>query len=222
MIALPVIYSMSGCRYEPRDGATPRSRINDESEYGAPVSARMNDRSGQTTMKVPPHIKAFWDDFLRTDFGRTGGDRTFEGSFQIGSNKDEADEGAKLILTGEKTATSSLLWTLEANGEPPPKLGGLYVVEGGSGAPTAVIRTLWVEALRFADIDAQFARDYAECDGTLEGWYRVFGAYYAEECAAMQRELTGETPWFVSASKSFILSSRRARTGSPNPPPETD
>ena len=145
-------------------------------------------------MEIPTHLRTFWENFLQTDSRGSEALDNFEGSFQIGADKHEADEGARLILSGEKTATSSLLWTLERNQEPLPKVGGLYVVEDGSRAPVCLIETTWVDTIRFGDVEAEFARDYSECDGTLEDWYRVFGAYCRTECTAMNRELTDETP----------------------------
>ena len=105
-----------------------------------------------------------------------------------------ANEGARLILSGVKTATSILLWELQKNDEPLPKVGDLCVVEDGSGNPVCVVETIWVDIIRFGDVDDSFARDYSETDGTLKDWYRVFGEYYSEKCALMNRELTGETP----------------------------
>ena len=115
-------------------------------------------------------------------------------SFQIGSNRNTADEGARLILSGEKTATSSLLWEHESNGEPLPSVGSLSVVEDGERRPVCVVRTTWVEVIPFGEVDASFARDYSETDGTLENWYEVFGDYYANMCESMGRNLSEDTP----------------------------
>lgn len=118
----------------------------------------------------------------------------FQASYQIGYDEDDANEGAELILDGEKTATSMLLWELKNCGDPLLKEGDLCVIEDGKGSPVCVVQTTWVETIRFGDIDAGFARDYSETDGTLEAWYAVFGEYYAEECSAMGRTLTNDTP----------------------------
>ena len=148
----------------------------------------------KSVMKIPDHIKLFWRGFLNSDSCPNNANDLFQASYKIGSNESGANEGAKLILSCEKTATSRLLWDLEKNGEPLPKVGDLCVIEDGSGKPVCVVQTTWVETIRFRDLDAGFARDYSETDGTLEDWYRVFGEYYSEECTAMNRVLTDETP----------------------------
>ena len=145
-------------------------------------------------MKIPDHIELFWRGFLNSDSCPNNANDFYQTSYQIGSDESDANEGAKLILSGEKTATSILLWELEENDELLPKVGDLCVIEDGSGKPVCVVQTTWVETIRFSDVDADFARDYSETNGTLEDWYRVFGEYYSEECTAKNQELTSETP----------------------------
>jgi len=145
-------------------------------------------------MKIPDHIETFWRDFTDSDSCPNNANELFQASYQIGSDESDANEGAKLILSGEKTATSILLWDLEVNNEPLPKVGDLCVIEDGGGKPVCVVQTTWIETIRFGDVDTDFARDYSETDGTLEDWHKIFDEYYSEECTAMNRELTDETP----------------------------
>lgn len=145
-------------------------------------------------MRIPNHIETFWKEFLDSEVSPESANDYFLESFQIGSNRDEADEGAKLILSGEKTATSSLLWERESSGELLPWVGALSVVEDGEHRPVCVIRTTWIEVIPFGEIDASFACDYSETDGTLESWYEVFGDYYSDVCESMGRRLSEETP----------------------------
>lgn len=145
-------------------------------------------------MKIPDHIKTFWQDFSGSAAAPDNAEDLFQAGYQIGSDESDANEGAKLILNGEKTATSSLLWNLQQNSEALPRVGDLCVIEDGKGEPVCVVQTNWVEIIRFADVDAGFARDYSETAGTLEDWHQVFGEYYGEECADMGRELTDDTP----------------------------
>ena len=148
----------------------------------------------ESVVKIPDHIKIFWHGFLNSDSCPNNANDLFQASYQIGSDEHDANEGAKLILSGEKIATSTLLWYLEENDEPLPKVGDLCVIEGGSGKPVCVVQITWVKTIRFGDVDARFARDYSETDGSLEEWYSVFRGYYSVECTAMNRVLTDETP----------------------------
>ncbi len=145
-------------------------------------------------MKIPDHIETFWRSFINSDSCPNNANDLFQASYQTGSDENDANEGAKLILRGEKTATSTLLWGLEENNEPLPKVGDLCVIKDGSENPVCIVQTTWVETIQFGEVDADFARDYSETDGTLEGWIKIFREYYSEECTAMNRELTEETP----------------------------
>ncbi len=118
----------------------------------------------------------------------------FDVSFRIGITDETADEGVRLILSGEKTATSSLLWEYEESGKPLPYVGALSVLEDGAGNPVCVIETNWVEIIPFDEIDAKFARDYSETDGTLEHWREVFWDYYSEECEKSGWKMLQTTP----------------------------
>ena len=145
-------------------------------------------------MKIPDHIEAFWRGFLNSNSCPKNANDLFQAAYQIGEDEEDANDGAKLVLSGKKTATSSLLWELEENDEPLPKVGDICVIENGMRTPVCVVQTTWVDTIRFGDVDASFALDYSETDGTLEDWYKVFGDYYSEECVAMDRELTKDTP----------------------------
>ena len=145
-------------------------------------------------MNVPDHIEAFWRRFLNSDSCPENARDLFQASYQIGDDEEDASAGAALILSGEKTATSSLLWALEESGEALPETGDLCVIEDGKGRAVCVVQTTWVKTIRFSEVDAGFAQDYSETDGTLEDWYKVFGDYYSEECASIGRKLTADTP----------------------------
>ena len=126
-------------------------------------------------MAVPHHIKAFWGEFLDSQSAPHDANDRFYESFRIGLDDQTADEGARLILGKQKTATSSLLREYESSGKVLPPLGNLSVVENGRRAPVCVVKTTWIDIVRFDDIDAQFAFEYGEGDRTLEGWRKFSG-----------------------------------------------
>lgn len=143
---------------------------------------------------VPQHIEAFWGGFLASQSApNDAGDRFYE-SFRIGLDDETAEEGARLIISGQKTATSSLLWQYESSGKALPPLGNLSVVENGRRAPVCIVQTTWMEIIRFEDVDAQFAFEYGEGDRTLEGWRKMFWDYYSNACAALGREMSPDAP----------------------------
>ncbi len=144
-------------------------------------------------MGVPNHIEAFWRRFLDSRTGPKDANERFYESFRVGNDDESANEGARLILSNEKCATSSLQWEYEDCGKPLPRVGALSVVEDARRRPQCVVETTWVEVIPFGEVDATFAYDYGEGDRTLEGWYRVFGPYYAELCEETGRELSSHT-----------------------------
>ena len=143
---------------------------------------------------IPPHIQAFWDAYLRSGLAPLDASERFLESFSIGANSDDAAAGAKEIVTGRKTATSSLLWEIEAEDLPMPYVGALSVLEDGASNPVCVVESTWVEVLSYGDVDADFARDYGETDGTLDDWRRVFSPYYQYACSQLGRTFSDQTP----------------------------
>lgn len=143
---------------------------------------------------VPQHIETFWGGFLGSQSAPNDANDRFYESFRIGLDDETAEEGARLILSRQKTATSSLLWEYESSGKALPPLGNLSVVENGRRAPVCIVQTMWIEIIRFDDVDAQFAFEYGEGDRTLEGWRKMFWSYYSHACAALGREMSSNAP----------------------------
>ena len=90
-------------------------------------------------MEIPSHVRAFWGEFLGSLSDPADAELRYYNTCRIGSTEADADEGAQLILRGEKIATSSLLWEYEATGKPLPKVG--FAIPGVVGDAQTVIRT---------------------------------------------------------------------------------
>lgn len=136
----------------------------------------------------------FWADFLKQHSKPAAARARFYESFRIGESVAAADEGARLILTGAKTASSSLLWEYQATGRPPAKKGSLSILLDGRDAPLAVVETTWLKLQPFEQVEAPFARDYGEWDGTLATWREKCWAFYAPQCAALGRAPSPSMP----------------------------
>jgi uncharacterized protein YhfF len=91
-------------------------------------------------------------------------------AWSFGDNSALADQLLDLVLTGTKTATSSLVAEYDAETEPMPKAGDLSILLDGAGAPRALIRTTWVEVVPFGEVDEEFAAAEGEDDRTLASW----------------------------------------------------
>jgi uncharacterized protein YhfF len=101
-------------------------------------------------------------------------------AFSFGKTAEQADELAALVRTGTKTATSMLLWELEAEGRPLWRVGDRATVLDGAGRPVCVIETTELAVKPFNAVDHEFARDYGEGDCSLAWWRRVMLTYYSE------------------------------------------
>ena len=136
--------------------------------------------------------RAFWQQYLESLPDPGAAERRFYECFRIGDSAESADAGAELIRSGAKTATSALLWEYRASGQTPPAPGALSIVQNGRGNPVCIVETREVETRCFADVDADFARDYGEWDGTLMTWRERCWDYYSACCRRLGQEPSGE------------------------------
>ena len=95
----------------------------------------------------------------------------------------DMDETARLVLTGDKRATTALLAAYAADREPLPQVGQRSLVRDGRGRDIAIIETTRTETRRYADVDEAYARVEGEGDKTLACWQGVHWAYLTSECA---------------------------------------
>ena len=79
---------------------------------------------------LTPDQAAFWAAFLASPAAPPDADARFHSVFAIGSG---SDAGATLILSGVKTATSSLPAEFQDIAPPPP--GSLSLLTGAGGRP---------------------------------------------------------------------------------------
>ncbi len=138
-------------------------------------------------------LVAFWHaylDSLPANAGRPAGYT----AWSFGHDADDADELGDLVKRGVKTATCSLMWTLEAEKNPLPQVGELSIVLDGIGDPLCIIETTELQVKAYQDVDAQFAGDEGEGDRSLAYWREVHWRYFAEECAAIGREPSLDMP----------------------------
>jgi uncharacterized protein YhfF len=91
-------------------------------------------------------------------------------AWSFGGDPGEADALLSLVLTGAKTATSSLRADYGAEGEQLPQYGSLSIVVDSADRPRALLRTTDVRIVPLADVDAAHARAEGEGDGSLEHW----------------------------------------------------
>lgn len=96
-------------------------------------------------------------------------------------NQADANECARLVLSGQKRATAPSLWSFESRGEPLPRVGDLHVITDWAGEAQCIIRITGVELVPLDRITEEHARAEGEGDGTLAWWHDAHWAYYHRE-----------------------------------------
>jgi uncharacterized protein YhfF len=131
---------------------------------------------------LTPDQAAFWAAFLASPTAPADADARFHSVFAIGSG---SDTGATLILSGVKTATSSL--PSDFQGIAPPTPGSLSLLTGAAGRPMGVVETLSMTPLTLSQMDDSFSAAYAEwpdhtsfVQGMIEWYQSVDPGFTAE------------------------------------------
>jgi uncharacterized protein YhfF len=136
--------------------------------------------TGQTAADLHA-VARMWRDYVSA----SGYDGALTFTYAFGDSPELADELADLVRRGRKRATASLLAELEHDEEPVPAVGDRCVVLDGQGQPVAVVRTTEVVIKPLAGVDAAFARDEAEGDGSLGVWVDGHHRYFRRRCESL-------------------------------------
>jgi uncharacterized protein YhfF len=95
-----------------------------------------------------------------------------------------ADELIDLVLAGTKRATASSVEHLEADGEPVPQVGGLWIATDGSMRPRALLETTGVRIGPLSSVDDAFAWDEGEGDRTRDYWLDAHTRHFSRTLPA--------------------------------------
>ncbi len=112
----------------------------------------------------------------------------------FGDSPELARQLGELVRQGRKTATAGLLWSWEEEDEGLPAVGQQEVIIDWAGKPLAVIEFTEVTVVPFLRVDAEFARDEGEGDGSLAFWRAAHRSFFARECARLGRQQTDDPP----------------------------
>jgi uncharacterized protein YhfF len=127
-----------------------------------------------------PAVDAFWQAFCQVH-GEIPAETPYE-AWYFGDSPELAQELAALVLSGVKTATASLYWEYEAEGEALPQVGGYSVITAFDGGPLGVIQTVEVRTLPFDQVEPAFAADEGEGDLSLEYWRGAHWRFFGRAC----------------------------------------
>lgn len=120
------------------------------------------------------------------------------GSIKFGSSPSDINELAGKVITGDKTATSSLydyhLKGLKKSG----KVGECFSILNSSDEEVALIKIERIEIIKFGEITDEFAIE--EGDGSFDNWLSIHQPYYSKLLCNIGKELNDETllvcEWF--------------------------
>lgn len=115
--------------------------------------------------------------------------------WHFGDTEEGARKLARLVRSGVKTATSGLVWELEAVGHGVPDEGDVVVVVDLEQNPYCIIEITETEVIPFGEIvDEQFAIDYGEGDTSLNSWKEASWPNYSEACKRLGRKPSKDMP----------------------------
>ncbi|HET9232567.1 MAG TPA: ASCH domain-containing protein [Candidatus Eisenbacteria bacterium] len=114
------------------------------------------------------------------------------GSF--GDSPELSRELLALVRQGRKTATASLVWEWEAEGQTLPVSGDVEIVLDWDGNPVMVIEYTTVDVKPFLEVTEDFAFDEGEGDRTLASWREGHWAFFTRACGALGKIPTEDMP----------------------------
>jgi len=138
-------------------------------------------------MRTQEALERFWKSFLDT---LPAGERPARGwadAWSFGNSPEMADELLALVLQGEKTATSGLKWSYEAEDDALPEAGQYHILLDGGGMPRAVIEIVEVRVQPFRAVEEEIAFEEGEGDRSLSFWRQGHWRFFAQECRLIER-----------------------------------
>ena len=141
-----------------------------------------------------PAVKQFWQRYLESQPDQPTLPAEPAGVWGFGDSPAMADELGALVRQGVKTATCSLLWEYEADGEVIPQVGEQNIILDGAGQPLCVIETTEIEIKPYNEVDAQFAYDEGEGDRSLAYWRDAHWHFFSRSCERIKRPISETMP----------------------------
>lgn len=132
---------------------------------------------------MEPAAEKFWQRYLDTLPAGHPHRRSKPDAFSFGDSPVLANELGELVRAGKKRATASLPVEFTSQGIPLPAVGDLGIVLLGDGKPVALIELTSVRHLAFQAVDAAFAAEEGEGDGSLAWWQTAHRGYFGRIAA---------------------------------------
>ena len=136
-------------------------------------------------------INNFWKEFLlKTNRDK---DTKYVDCFHFELTEKWANELLRLVLIGQKRATSSSLLAYQINGDRIPQVGDFSIVTDWEGIPKCVIETTDVTIIPFKDITFDICKREGE-DDDLESWRKAHISFFSSEGSELGYTFTEDMP----------------------------
>ncbi len=137
-------------------------------------------RPNQAAAPFLSQMEDFWIAFCK-NHGTFG---VMPGTTEFGDTPAMKNELCDLVLAGRKRATASLAFWYGWDRASLPKPGDFTIMLDGAGTPRGVIETMEAREGPLHSVDAQFAADEGEGDGSLEYWLAEHRRFFTNELAS--------------------------------------
>lgn len=136
-------------------------------------------------------INNFWKNFLlKTNRAK---DTKYIDCFHFELTEKLANELLRLVLIGQKQATSSSLLSYEIEGDKIPQIGDLSIITDWNGIPKCVIETTNVTIIPFKDITFDICKREGE-DENLESWRKGHIKFFSNDGKELGYKFTEDMP----------------------------
>ena len=151
-------------------------------------------------MTNPNAVENFWRNYLLT-LPEDERDQNYVEASSWGNSAELADRIARLITSGIKTTTSSLLWSQQKHQWVLEKPGDKTIVLDSKNNPVCIVEIQAVFVRPFDQVDAEFVYNYGEGDRTMDFWHKNMWEYYQEECKELGKNAEKDMPMICQVFK---------------------
>ena len=131
-------------------------------------------------MSMTPEVSQYWQHFIEQQ--QLPPDLQPAEIYSFGNTEQMANELARLVIIGQKTATTSAIELYEPD-EHVPQVGDYNVILDGRDRPVAITKTIMCTIVKYNQVDAEHAFLEGEGDRTLAYWRSVHEPFFKAEYA---------------------------------------
>lgn len=117
-----------------------------------------------------------------------------ETPFWFGDSLGLCNELTALVVSRHKTATASLLWEWQFDGDALPNIGQCDALLDWANNFVGIIQTTAINVVPFQQVSAEFAALEGEGDLSLDFWTQAHWSCFNRACARIGKEASLEMP----------------------------